>query len=359
MNNMKINAIIDTQFGSTGKGLLAGFLALNRMPDTVVTAWGPNAGHTFIDAEGRKYVHTMLANGVVSPALERIMMGPGSVINLDNLYHEIMSCEDHIYSKSRYSVKVFIHENATVVTEEHRRYEKLNINGIGSTGKGNGAAIIAKINRSIDKKVILRDFSRNHPVFQLVHVLSPSEYQKELGKAGYIQIEGAQGASLSIHSQFYPYCTSRDVSVSQMLADCAMPITPYTEFLVTGTARTYPIRVANRYDERGNMTQSSGPCYGDQEETTFEAIGQEVELTTVTQLPRRIFTYSKQQVNEAIMYNGITEMFLNFCNYASRDTIAGIIAGIEGETFARVKWLGYGPSVIEITGTVREAGEDD
>lgn len=341
---MKVNAIIDTQFGSTGKGLLAGYLAVNRMPDTVVTAWGPNAGHTYIDSYGRKYVHTMLANGVVSPELKRVMIGPGSVINLDNLCHELEACEDHIYRPGMASSKIFIHENAVVVTEGHRKYEKQNINGIGSTGKGNGAATIDKINRSTIKNVIVRDFSRNHPVFQMVHVVSPSEYQRELAKADRVQMEGAQGASLSIHSQFYPYCTSRDVSIAQMFADCAVPITRHTMLLFTGTARTYPIRVANRYNENGHMTQSSGPCYDDQEETSFEAINQPVELTTVTQLPRRIFTYSKKQVNEAVNYNGITEMFLNFANYMDSYGVTSIIDSIEEETDATVKWVGYGPA---------------
>jgi adenylosuccinate synthase len=190
----------------------------------------------------------------------------------------------------------------------------------------------------------------------MVHVVSPSEYQKELSKARQVQIEGAQGASLSIHSQFYPYCTSRDVSFTQMLADCAVPIRPMIEILVSGTARTFPIRVANRYDENGNMTQSSGPCYEDQEETSFEAIGQKVELTTVTKLPRRIFTYSRKQVNEAITYNGITEMFLNFCNYVDQFTLSTIVNSIEMDTFANVRWLGYGPTVSDIQDLL---GEDN
>ena len=65
----QINVIVDLQFGSTGKGLLAGYLAETTKPDTVITAWAANAGHTYINADGRKFVHTMLANGIVSPNL--------------------------------------------------------------------------------------------------------------------------------------------------------------------------------------------------------------------------------------------------------------------------------------------------
>ena len=80
--------ILDLQFGSTGKGLLAGYLAKMRSPDVVVTAWGPNAGHTYIDSDGRHFIHRMLANGIVSPNLKAVLIGPGSVIDLDALEQE-------------------------------------------------------------------------------------------------------------------------------------------------------------------------------------------------------------------------------------------------------------------------------
>ena len=41
--------ICDMQYGSTGKGLLAGYLAMNHGPDTLMTAWGPNSGHTYVN----------------------------------------------------------------------------------------------------------------------------------------------------------------------------------------------------------------------------------------------------------------------------------------------------------------------
>jgi len=55
--------ICDMQFGSTGKGLIAGYLAKRDEPDTLVSQWSANAGHTYIDSEGRKFVHCMIPNG--------------------------------------------------------------------------------------------------------------------------------------------------------------------------------------------------------------------------------------------------------------------------------------------------------
>ena len=49
-----MDIVIDLQYGSTGKGLIVGFLAEEHKYDTVVTAWAPNAGHTYINRDGRK-----------------------------------------------------------------------------------------------------------------------------------------------------------------------------------------------------------------------------------------------------------------------------------------------------------------
>jgi adenylosuccinate synthase len=165
-----------------------------------------------------------------------------------------------------------------------------------------------------------------------------------------VLIEGAQGHSLSIYHGFYPYTTSRDVSVAQLLADCAVPFSAAWPVKVIGTARTFPIRVANRYDENGQMVGFSGPHYLDQKETTFQEIGQEVELTTVTKLPRRIFTFSMTQVANAVRQNGVEEIFLNFCNYfpCGSPKLDTLINGINANTTARVKWLGFGPTEDDI-----------
>src|SRR6056297_1177059 len=119
--NMQRNVTIicDMQFGSTGKGACAGCLAKKEGYDTVVTAWSPNAGHTFVDENGRKYVHRALANGVVSPNLQYIMIAPGSILDLDRFAKELEACVDH--TKNAFLI---VHENAAVLTEDHLKAEK-------------------------------------------------------------------------------------------------------------------------------------------------------------------------------------------------------------------------------------------
>lgn len=340
------NLIIDLQFGSTGKGLIAGFLAERDAPDTIVTAWAANAGHTYIDRDGRKFVHTMLANGIVSRRLERVLLGPGSVIDPVNLAKEIEEAHPLMHG-----VELFIHPSAAIITQQHRDEEAGPMTKIGSTKKGCGAAAIHRIRRDPDNLNTAGCLGQPHPL--LVenglgrNVVSAEEWQAQLALARVLQVEGAQGYSLSMYHGFYPFTTSRDVSVHQMLADCGIPVAMASWLNIVGTARTFPIRVANRFDTEGKQVGWSGPHYDDQQEISFADIGQEVELTTVTKLPRRIFTFSHKQIAEAVHMNGVRELFLNFVNYLPEGEREGFVAAVDDTIRpygAQVKYLGFGPT---------------
>lgn len=347
------NLIIDLQFGSTGKGLIAGYLAKRDQPDTLVTAWAANAGHTYIDSDGRKFVHTMLANGIVSPGLRSVLLGPGSVIDPVNLAREINEAGDLLQG-----VEILIHPAAAIITQAHRDAEADSMTAIGSTKKGCGAAAIQRIRRQPHDLNTAFNFhtSRCHPSLSehgLAHLVAKSTaiYNDSLYRAKFIQVEGAQGFGLSMYHGYYPYTTSRDVTVHQMLADCGIPVALGHGLTIVGTARTFPIRVANRFDDKGNQVGWSGPVYPDQREITFESIGQEVELTTVTKLPRRIFTFSHRQLQEAVRMNGVDELFLNFVNYlpaSEQEDFVRSVAMTAAHDGCEVKYLGYGPTVDDV-----------
>lgn len=339
----KIDMVLDLQYGSTGKGLIVGYLAWRNSYDTVITAWAPNAGHTFIDHEGRKFIHTHLANGVVSKWLERIMLGPGSLINPRQLLDEIGACSD-LLAKS--GARIIIHPHAAVVSQRHVDEEAGPMTKIGSTKKGVGAAMIQRIRRDPDDQNV----ACMEPLLS-DYVVTVDEYQAELARARMVLIEGAQGFGLSMYHGFYPYTTSRDVSVWQIYADCGIPYMSAVkaQTRIIGTCRTYPIRVANRFDTRGTQIGYSGPVYDDQVEVSFEYIGQKTELTTVTKLPRRIFTFSKKQIRDAIRYNGARVVFLNFVNYVREEReLVSIIRSIESEPGVQVGYIGVGPTAKDV-----------
>jgi adenylosuccinate synthase len=339
MMQRQTTLIVDMQFGSTGKGLLAGFLAQQDRPDTAVCAFGPNAGHTFIDKNGERFVATMLPMGVFSPNLDRVLIGPGAVINPDKLMEEINTLAQDFDIELR--GKVFVHELAAVVNEDHRQLE-LSFARIGSTMKGTAEAIIQKMRRNPRELNIARfhEYLNN----DAVSVVSSQEYNSLMDQAHRIQVEGAQGFSLGLNQRFYPYATSRECTAWQVLSDCLIP--RFDNVILTwGTMRTYPIRVANRPEG------TSGGHYPDQSEITFKSIDQEQEFTTVTKLPRRLFSFSKMQIIEAMRMNDCDFMFLNFINYVpedAREEYVQFIQDILHRFGTRILLFGHGPKVTDI-----------
>jgi adenylosuccinate synthase len=339
----KVDIIVDLQYGSTGKGLIVGYLAENGPYDAIITAWAPNAGHTYIDKNGRTFIHTHLANGIVGPAVRKVFLGPGSLINPQQLLAEIEQCRDVIEAKG---IQIHIHPHAAIVTDRHIEEEAGPMTKIGSTKKGVGAAMIQRIRRNPDDQNIAA--ACNNGLSR--YVVTVEQYRQALKDSEYVMVEGAQGYGLSMYHGFYPYTTSRDVSIWQILADSGIQAADVLDkyrshkIRAIGTCRTYPIRVANRFDTEGTQVGYSGPCYDDQIEIAFEDIGQKTELTTVTKLPRRIFTFSGKQIEEAIRHNGVYEVFLNFVNYVQTEVeLIDIVQRIERKD-TQVRWIGVGPA---------------
>lgn len=371
---MKALAIVDLQFGSTGKGNMAAWMGMHGGPngqhfDAVATNWGPNAGHTAVYVNGEKVVRTMLSNAVHRSKITKVFIGPGSALNIPALLSEIAYTDDAMAAKSdQRQINVYIHANTPVVTEADRKAETVH-NRIGSTQKGTAQAWINRMMRDADNHC-LASHRREELVSASVifshfniHVCSNEFYLHTLNSCENVLLEGCQGYSLGISSGFWPYVTARECTVAQLCADTL--VSPLCLTDVIGTARTYPIRVANRFNEAGSMVGFSGPHYPDQTETTFEDIGQPVEYTTVTKLPRRVFTFSHDQITQAVQANGVTGVFLNFLNYmpnpAEREvfvqkvdrTLARAGTGAFGplKTFPRVQYRGMGPSIGDIIRT--------
>ena len=345
----KVTLICDLQFGSTGKGLIAGFLSKVLKPDVVVTAWGANAGHTFIDENGQKFVSTMVANSIVSYP-DVVLLAPGSIINPENLKLEL-----EMYKRVLGTLPpLLIHENATVINESHRETEEKTMVGIGSTRKGVGAAIIQKIARDPNNLNVAKEALKGTAFHQ--NVITASEYENFIENAKHVFVEGAQGFDLGINSGFYPYVTSRECTPAQILSDCCIPISDLKK--VIGVMRTFPIRVSNRYNAQGEMIGFSGPGYPDQKEITWEEVGVPPEQTTVTKLNRRVFSWSTEQCARAIRQCAPDEIFLNFCNYV--DTVDGFHDGRPMSTElqrrvddiknagGKLRYLGFGPSALDI-----------
>lgn len=349
----KVTMIVDLQFGSTGKGLMAGYWAEQNHPDVVVNCNMPNAGHTYIDSKGQKMIFKVLPNGLVSPALKYVLIGPGSVFSLERLQEEIDLAQDLGYLDG---AEIVIHPQAMVLRASHKATEQAALSGISSTMQGSAAAAIEKMMRSTDaniaEKVALDGADEDGaplPEWFKSATATHDEWEMILRGASKILAEGSQGHSLGINAGFYPYCTSRDCSPARFLSDMGIPVGMLGR--VIGTARTYPIRVGNTPDGY------SGDHYPDQIETTFENLGQPDEFTTVTGRKRRIFTFSMQQIQEAAFWCCPDEIFLNFVNYLEDGEAVTILTNkIQDSLGVPVSYFGTGPAFSDMLQDVRFVG---
>lgn len=340
----KVDMVVDLQYGSTGKGLLAGYLATRGDYDTAICAFAPNAGHTYINfAEAINLMTQQLPTAICSPTIKNIMLGPGSLIHPRTLAGELDR-----YARFMVGKRLMIHPHAAIVEDYHAALEiEWGMTQMGSTAKGVGASMIERIRRNTKNPVIAMSRLNQPGHFGLgEYVCTDRQWREVLEGTESVLIEGAQGFGLSLYHGFYPYTTSRDVTPWQIAADCGIPFKWAPYLGLCGTLRTYPIRVNNR-------DGSSGPCYPDQKEITWEEIGVEPELTTVTRLPRRIFMFSQQQLTDALWHCGQywkTRLFLNFANYhgADKSKTEALIDQIETVrplvlNHPTVDWIGYGP----------------
>jgi adenylosuccinate synthase len=136
-------------------------------------------------------------------------------------------------------------------------------------------------------------------------------------------------------------CTYRNITVAQGMSDMFLPTVYAGQVIIN--FRTFPIRInSNKYistNDGRHLTYAevtagepyilyegdSGPGYFDQEEITWEQLTQKsgspdpiFEITSVTKLPRRVFTFSAQNVREAIKFNDTGHRIttaINFVNY--------------------------------------------
>jgi len=240
LENVQTIAIIDNQFGDTGKGKFSDYFS--EWADIVARGTGGNnAGHTVV-INNKKRVFHLIPSGITHKNKINIL-GNGMVIDLKVLTQELDELEKENISYEN----LMISEDAHVILPYHiSKDKKKNASqkkgGIGSTGRGIGPCYADKIarrgimirdlldknifnqkiekvkerypNEEIDAEIILKELEpfieRIKPFIRdtisLIH-----DFKKQ-GKK--ILIEGAQGLLLSIEYGTYPYVTSSDCSIN-------------------------------------------------------------------------------------------------------------------------------------------------
>lgn len=294
---MGVSVVVGGQFGSEGKGKVSRIFAKKHEATAVVRVGGINSGHTVIDQAGNPVIFRILPTAAIDKNAYCVLPA-GSYLDIDLLFQEIKQSGID-------PAKVKIHENAAVITQEQVAMERTgNLSAmIGSTGSGTGASVSMRAARD--------------PAFlraKEVEVLRPflcdtSEFlREELSRGHEILVEGTQGFGLSnLHSQYYPYATSRDTTAAGFISEAGL--SPFDVTNIIMVIRTFPIRVSGK----------SGPLPN---ETTWEAVTKYAnssvpikEYTSVTKKLRRVGEFDADIVRKAITVNRPNQIVLNHMDY--------------------------------------------
>ena len=338
-NSGYVDVIVGGQYGSEGKGQIAAFLSNEY--DLLVRVGGPNAGHTVFEPPS-SYTHHQLPSGTRRNDDNKLLIGPGAVLNVEKLQQEIAECQVGFD-------RLGIDRNAMVITCADIEKETGLVAGIGSTGQGAGAALSRRIlERNLSTK-LARDVPELKPYLcSALEVL-----QGIVAENGRVCLEGTQGTALSLYHGPYPFVTSRDTTVSGCLSEAGIP--PRLVRRVVMVCRTYPIRV------QSPSGGTSGPM---SQEIDLEEISErsginlaeleKTERTSTTNRERRIGEFDWDLLRNASLLNQPTDIALTFTDYLTiknraakrfeqldADTI-NFIEEIEQVSDARVSLIGTG-----------------
>ncbi len=294
---MPVSVIFGGQYGSEGKGKTAHFFAKELKAKAVIRVGGPNSGHTVINENGEALVLKQLPTASIIPNVHCVISS-GSYINLQILKKEIELTKIN---------DSFLCIDPFAVLIEQIDIDKESVYGlkesIGSTGSGTGAAVSRRINRDKNLK-----FAKDEPELAKYLVNTKSFLRRLLNDNQRVIIEGTQGFGLSLlHSNLYPYTTSRDTSAAAFVSEAGLSPLDVDDIIMV--IRTFPIRVA------GN----SGPLINEISWDDVSAISGSarklIEYTSVTNKVRRVGRFDPFVVIKAIEVNNPTRIILNHVDY--------------------------------------------
>lgn len=338
---MPVSIIVGGQFGSEGKGKVALELARRSQKSdvTLVRVGGPNSGHTGYDRQGRRFALRQLPAGCIDRNVD-VVFPAGSYLDLDVLRKEINALD---YPEDR----IYISENAQIITEEHKLWEANAdlIGAIGSTGSGVGAAVIARVARGANNIPLHAISALDAKGWEKVpgKVCDTTELLRAKADRGErIIVEGSQGFGLSLlDGGYWPKATARTTTAAGALAETGL--SPLDVDDVTLVTRSFPIRVAGK----------SGPLKNEISWNDVASVARRSEdlreYTTVTKNLRRVGKFDAELVKRAIQANKPTRLVMNHLDYVGaqdslkdrKSRVSQFIDSVEASLGRSINWLGF------------------
>jgi len=279
-------------YGSEGKGSAAEWLAKHarhvdlktKQPDRQLVVMGensPNSGHTCSLGKTRNLPSTAFF-------ADMVLMGPDSAINLSVLIEDISAIAA---ARNGDVPDIYIHEHAALVQKDDQAAEQSDgvVKRISSTGSGSGAARALRKQYLRNEDAVIKAGMREveMPDGNHVHIVTRSQYLamiEDLHTEDCL-FECSQGTLLDVNWGIYPYVTSRQTLPRVAIERNALA---GLGFDYVGVYRTFPIRTGG----------PSGPTGA--EEITFDEIGVEPEIASVTKRTRRVFRFSSDDFRLSI-----------------------------------------------------------
>lgn len=278
---LAVDVIVDLQYGDCGKGKVTHFLSKTKKYTHVLRYnGGCNAGHTIFHKR-QKFITHHIPAGVFFGV--RSIIGNGCVVDPDQFFRELRMLEK---GGVRTRGKIFIAENAHVITSAHKAEDKKKGGKIGTTGRGNGPAYRDKYGRT---GLRAQDVPRLKPY--LVNL-----YDEWYGNNGAtVLAEGAQGFGLDIDWGDYPFVTSSHCTTAGALLN-GLPASAVRH--VWGVAKIYETYVGSKTFEPEGIVFDR-----------MREIGEEYGATTGR--PRQCNWMNMQTLERAIRVNGVTHVVFN------------------------------------------------
>lgn len=273
---MKIDVLVDLQFGDCGKGKISKYLLEQNNYEAICKYnGGPNAGHAVWIGD-KKYTAHMLTSAIYDPDCV-VVVGPGCVLNIDKFLKEIEQ-----FSEFNLENRIIIHPHVHIIQGKHIEEDSKD-SKIGTTKQGMGPCYADKSLRTgirAEEVVKLKPYVRNW---------KPTES---------CLMEGSQGWWLDIDHGFYPYVTSSNIHPAHAFSTFGFPL----QWL----RRTYG--VAKVYETYSGYSETMMKC-DPQDEEKIRELGKEYGETTGR--ARKIGYLDLNRLIKAINSTGVQELFLN------------------------------------------------
>jgi adenylosuccinate synthase len=319
---MYADVVLGLQHGDEAKGKVTHYLSKYKSYTHVLRFnGGCNAGHT-IYHDGKKFVTHHIPAGVFFGV--KSIIGSGCVVNVTQFFKELQELKD---GGVEVEGKIFIAENAHVITEEHIQEENAETK-IGTTKRGNGPAYRDKYDRS-------GTLAKQVPALKKYLINLYEEFHNDA--AVKILCEGAQGFGLDVDWGDYPYVTSSHCTVGGALLNA---IPPSWVRDVWGVAKIYETYVgAKQFEPEGSEFFAR-----------IRDVGEEYGATTGR--PRQCNWLNVNELQKAIAINDVNKLVINKMDVLREIDVWALIKDGEERVFDSEKdiklWLETNLEVDEV-----------